>query len=199
MGIVAIIIGSIILDIRPTDLEIGELKVKLETEIKSDIIISNLDMEETIKKEIKNELKNMGLDRGFPASDTNLMQGEDTDVVSNEVAEMAKIKSEKGLKTVFRSVIGYIWIGNFNPKSNSFANIKINTDRLDNLKIGDEYIVGGNMVIRKNSPVKNINYYRGEEKVGLAVQGTAVKILDMPEVKKLPAYHQYWVKIEVLQ
>jgi len=206
VGIGAIVGASYILDIRPTDVAIGQLKVKLETEIRQDIIKSNLNLEEVVREQVRLELGQLNSSdtsmfamRDPAASATDSTTTMALNTISDDLAKIAKVKTQSGSsETVFKSTEGYIWVGNYLPGTKKFTNIKINADNLSEIKVGEKYYVNGNMVIRENSPVQNINYYKGEKKKGVAVKGTEIKILEKPDVKKLGGYHQYWVKIEVL-
>lgn len=195
VGIFAIVIGSKLLNVRPTEMSIGDLKVKLETEIKQDITNSNIKMEATIRDHVKAELKNFNLDSLAPGGIDALPK----DTASDSASELARVKTDGGTGTIFKSTVGYIWIGNYNTTTKKFSSVLTEADDLNKIDVGQQHHVKGNMVIRKNSPVQNVNYYKGEKNIGLVVRGTAVKILDKPEVKKLSQYDQYWVKIEVLE
>jgi hypothetical protein len=205
VAIAAIVIGSMVLGLIPTSIEVGNFKVDLETELRSDLVLQTIGIEETIKELVENEINKRDVQVSSPSSyslsSLSIIPTPITslDTVSDKVADIAKITTKQGQGTVFKSNQGYIWIGNFNTNSKKFERTTINTNNLKNVKIGEIYVVNSNMVIRENSPVKNINYYKGEKKVGLAVKGTKIKIIEQPEVKELSKNKQYWVKIEVLE
>ena len=197
IGIAAIVVGCLALGVKPATLQVGELKVELETELRKELVTSNLDINEQVRSEVRNQLKQFGLDS------SRLIQKDTvaavTNVVSDDVAKLAKIETPEGTGTVFKSTEGYIWIGNYFPKTNRYGDIQINVKAMSEIEIGKSYFVNGNMVIRQGSPVKNIDYYRGEKKVGLAVKGTEVQVLEKPEAKPFSNYQQFWVKIRVLK
>jgi len=197
IGITTIVVGCLALGVKPTTLQVGELKVELEKELKKELVTSNLDIEERIRSEVKTQLQELGFDS--TQQKTKDQTPAVTNVVSDDVARLAKIETPEGSGTVFKSTEGYIWIGNYSLKTKRYSDIKINVDNLRQIEIGKSYFVNGNMVIRETSPVANIDYYRGVKKVGLAVKGTEVQVIEEAKIKTLPGYEQFWIKIRVLK
>lgn len=197
IAIAAIVVGSLILNIKPSVVEIGELKVELQTELTKEIINSNIELEEVVKNEVRKQLQYQNTDTSNSSIDNN--ESEEIDVVSDQLADLARISNDKGIKNIYKSTIGYIMLANYYPNSNQFRKKKIDFQKLSDIKIGTEYYVNDNMVIRENSPVNNVQYFKGEKKVGLAIKDSKIRILEKPEFKELSGYYQYWVKIKVIE
>ncbi len=199
VAIGSVVLGSVILNVKPTNLEVGELKVKLETEIKKELVNSSIDYEEEIRKEVARQLQNIqpsSLESvDFSDSSISLKHSQLTeDVVSDKIAQMAIVSTDSGIESIFKSTVGYIWIGNYSGAV--YTHNQINANSIEEVQVGQSYFVNGNLVIRESSPVENIKYYKGVKKIGVARKGTKVKVLESPELDK--RYQQYWVKIEVI-
>ncbi len=195
--IASVVLASLVLGLRPTDLQIGDVKINLEKELRKELVASNINLEELIREEVQKQL-GQGPTPVPLAGDTVQIKPSANDIVSDQVAALAKInKGSDQVQTIYKSVQGYIWLGN--KKSDGEIQLSINAETFESIKIGAEYTVSGNMVIRENDPTKNPDYFEGEKKIGLAPRNTKVKILERPSFIDLGNKTQYWAKIEVME
>ncbi len=197
ISISSIIGGCYILGVKPSNVQWGDVEVDFRNDITKKVINQHLGINESIENEVKKQLIKYGLDTAIFLNEVSHIPV--NEIVPDKIADLAKIKTEKGIETVYKSTVGYIWTGNFHPETGQFSKIKLNADNLNDIQVGESFYVNGNMVIRENSPVNNVNYFKGEDRIGLAVKGTKVKLLEKPHVKKLGIFDQYWAKIEVLE
>jgi hypothetical protein len=195
-AVIVIIGASLILGIKPSNIEIGDFKVVL-TELRQELIISNIDIEQSIRNEVRNQINETISDSSSISADRSIIADQE---VSDNVAEIAKIKTDKGIENVFKSTEGFIWIGNHNPIEKSYSNIKLgNIESFDQIQIGKEYIVEGNLVIRQSNPVKSANYYESVPQIGVTTRGSKIEVIKIVKPKKIREdYLQYWIKIRVL-
>jgi hypothetical protein len=182
------------LGIEPTQIEVGDVKVDLTKQLRKDLF-TNIDIEAIVKEEVKAQLDAIHAKPVAKKPNGNAELKED--VVSDNIAKLAKVVTDKGAENIYKSTEGYIWIGNFNHKIKAYCRQKINIDDLSQIKIGHDYFVNGNMVIRETSPVEHVNYFSGVKKIGLATKGVKVKVLEEPVRKEIGSYSQLWVKIRV--
>ena len=195
VAIVTLVIAGLILGIKPSSFHYGDLKVEFEKDLKKEIFLTNLNLQEALKDETRQ-------DSILPEAQTELEEQlyyENT--VSDNVAQHSMIQTAQGKQSIFRSVTGYIYIGRFNKITGEFEDIKVSMRNKDirDIKAGEILMVHNNLVIRENSPVNNVKYFKGEQKVGVTTKGSEVKALDVPEIKSIGDFDEYWVKVEVLE
>ncbi|MDA3867086.1 MAG: hypothetical protein PF489_10130 [Salinivirgaceae bacterium] len=203
IAIIAVVIGSVILNVKPSDIEVGDFKVRLETKIKKDILASNIDIEDQIRKEVEKQLleqqpqKNIAKTKSASSRQTDFKPL--NDVVSDAMASMAKVSTKDGFQTVYKSTVGYIGIASYDIDKKELRNVKIDADNLNQITVGKTYIAKDNLVIRKTNPKKVVDYYEDADKIGIVVKGVKIKLLDNPVEKILEGTKHYWVKVEVLE
>ena len=195
--IATLALTSWLLDLRPSALNYGDLSIEFQEQIRKELLISNLEL---------NEKGNIGqaslnYDSLFDSySASPIEQSGNSLAVNDNIAELSYVQEGDSRKNIFNSVEGYIWIGNTDTNTNNFSKSKLNDiNSLNQLDIGGTYIVNGNMVIRENSPTENPRYYLGEKQVGLAPIGTKIKVLGTAARKPLTNYDQIWIKIRVTE
>lgn len=193
VAIISLVIAGLVLGIKPTSFHYGEMEVEFE-HMKKELILTNLNMQEAFI-----DLKASDTTEGSepePPPEVEMQQN----TVSDRVAQFSMVETEEGPQSVFKHVTGYIFIGSFNKATESYENIKVEIpgDDLRRLRPGTVTIVNDNLVIRENSPVKNVRYYKGEKKVGLANRGSEVRILERPQMRDLGDFQEYWMKVELL-
>lgn len=195
--IITLAITSWLLDLRPSALNYGDLSIEFQEEIRKELLISNLELNE--KSNLNPGQSNF--DSLFRSNTSTAVEESGNSLAVNDnIAELSYLNEGGNRKNIFNSVEGFIWIGNTDRNADDFLKSKFNgLTALNQLNTGETYVVNGNMVIRENSPPNNPKYYLGEKQVGLAPVGTKVKVLGTSSRQPLKNYDQIWVKIRVVE
>lgn len=202
VALVTLVIAGLILGIKPSSFKYGELSVEFEKDLKKEILLTNLNLQEAFREETATEAaivdSTENLEEEPPPPDLIAERRQNT--VSDNVAQFSIVETEQGPESIFKHVTGYIYIGSFNKEINEYTNLKIEIPHGDMrlIRPGEVFLVNDNLVIRQHSPVENVNYFKGEKKVGLASRGSEVRILSRPEARDFGDYKEFWVKVELL-
>ena len=96
---------------------------------------------------------------------------------------------------------GWIWIGDYDAQQERWSRIQLQLPtgqtvtappRL--LKVGVPYMVTANVSIRDAQPRNDVDYFRGREKIGVALRGTTVILQEPPVAIDREYAVQYWVR-----
>lgn len=138
-----------------------------------------------------------------PSSETAKARAEAffaSQAVSDATAKIAELSNEiPGAKEKFNS--GWIWIGNFDQIWSKTTISQLNTGQPidiapEDMKVGTEYKVLGNMVIRDGLPPNNEEYYKARKNLGVLPRSSVITLLKTPEAVDRKFAVQYWAKIE---
>jgi hypothetical protein len=118
------------------------------------------------------------------------------------VAALSKSVSGKDPKALTSGREGYIWIGNYDPNG-GWSRAKIATEKGSALPhpkaigVGDEFIVGGNMVLRDGAPTNDDSYFTSRSSIGVVPKGTRVIVVEEPRAYDRSYAVQCWMKIRI--
>ena len=118
------------------------------------------------------------------------------------VAARSKSVSGKDPKALTSGREGYIWIGNYEP-SGGWSRAKIATENGASLphpkaiSVGDEFIVGGNMVLRDGAPTNDEAYFTSRSSIGVVPKGARVIVLETPRTYDRSYAVQCWMKVRI--
>lgn len=98
--------------------------------------------------------------------------------------------------------LGWIWIGDYDAKQERWSRIQLQLSTGETvtapprlLKVGVPYQVTANVSIRAGQPANDRDYFRGQDKIGVALRGTTV-LLQAPPVAIDREYAvQYWARV----
>ncbi len=120
--------------------------------------------------------------------------------VSDATAKMAELRSEiPGGED--KRISGWIWIGNYDQEWSKSSISKLGvgqpvTMAPQKMKVGTEYKVLGNIVIRDGLPPNDKEYYRARKSLGVVPRGSIVTLLKQPEQVDREFAIQYWAEVE---
>ena len=122
--------------------------------------------------------------------------------VSSAVAQLAKPIGKGGKSSVFEKS-GYIWIGDYKDKWSRPMLLGLNGQSVrkppSDIRIGEEYAVGGNMVLRETEPKNDVEYYRDSRQIGTVTRGTRIIIEGKPKGIDREFAVQFWARIKVAE
>ena len=128
---------------------------------------------------------------------------EASQTVSNQTADLANVKSDKGGSGP--EVRGFIWIGDYaagawtrtklvSPTTNAAL-----SDPPTSIAAGTTFAVSANMVLRDSLPRNDAEYFQGRKSLGIVATGTKVRVLAAPVAIDREFAVQYWVQVAVPQ
>jgi hypothetical protein len=118
--------------------------------------------------------------------------------VSDQVAQITKFSSATGASPKQ----GYIWIGDFGDGRWDRAELgSVQTGQPvaeppDQLRVGTEYKVLRNAIVRDDLPENNADYFRARKTIGTVSRGTRVRLTKGPFPIDRQYAVQYWAEIE---
>jgi len=100
---------------------------------------------------------------------------------------------------------GYIFIGNYNRISKKWSNLAlkdlnhnaINEDPNELIINEPIYIVHGNMILRKQMPKNDKEYYKGSKRLGIVPDHSIISLVEKPKGIDREFAVQWWVKIRI--
>lgn len=126
--------------------------------------------------------------------------------VSDETAKIAKISNkyyEKSEQKVER-LKGWMWLGDYSDTWSKTTIASLNSGQpIDmapqNIVVGTDYRVLGNMVVRAGLPPNNKEYFRAQPNLGVIPRNSKIRILKEPEGVDREFAVQYWAEVELLE
>jgi len=149
------------------------LEVSIQTLLKKDSAKNNIDIRNTIM-----------------ANAADLQTA--TDKVT-QISEM-KLTPNDG-----QSVEGFIWIGNFDKRSNRWSTVLLGeVDKATppaDIQSQVTYTVEGNMILRQSLPKDNRDYFRSVASLGIIPKNSKITLLEKPTAVDREFTIQYWVRV----
>lgn len=122
--------------------------------------------------------------------------------VSPEVAMLARSTVRDGKSLVYGKV-GYIWIGDYQREWLKPRLVGLDGQVIEKapqaIEVGERYSLRANIVLRKEQPQNNAEYYRGSPSLGVVTSGTQVQIEARPTGIDREFAVQYWAKVKVME
>jgi hypothetical protein len=122
-----------------------------------------------------------------------------TQTVSDATASIAKLRTQLP-EAKQDALAGWIWIGNYNGSWSKPTLAMLNTGqpldlKPDQIVVGSEFRVLGNMVIRDGLPPNDDDYYRAQKSLGVVPRDSIVRLVSAPEAIDREFAVQYWAKV----
>lgn len=120
--------------------------------------------------------------------------------VSDSTARIAELNTEiPGGET--KVVSGWMWIGNYDKQWTKTTISQLDTGQPiviapKNMRIGTQYRVLGNIVIRDGLPPNDKDYYKARKNLGVISRGSVVTLVKAPEPIDREFAVQYWAEVE---
>lgn len=126
-----------------------------------------------------------------------------TQTVSDQTARVTELREEARPADVRE---GFVFIGNYGPEGWDRAMLLRTgaedgpvTRPPDQLRVGEEFVLRGNMVLRGGPPPNNEQYYRAVPSLGVIPRGTRVELLGEPVGIDREFAVQYWARVRPLR
>jgi hypothetical protein len=119
------------------------------------------------------------------------------EIASDKITKISETRIEGAENP---AIEGYIWIGNYDKKSNKWSRILLaGVDKMsppESIKENSTYKVMGNMMIRKYLPSNDMQYYKTVPNLGIVPKNSDIEITQAPQAIDREYIVQYWVKIK---
>ncbi len=112
----------------------------------------------------------------------------------------ARTATRSALETGLR---GFMWIGNYGSGGWSRANLQVRGSGAvlqtspNEMAPGDEYVVRANLVLRDGLPSNDADYFRARASLGVATNGTTVRLESEPVPFDREFAVQYWAEVSM--